>query len=176
MCIFTIGKNTLSVTLCIFCVFSVFESRQAELCIFRASTLLAHFLIYGVVYMYYSKRYTVDIDENYHTWFYENNNDVYFGTDDNNSIEYDVVHIPKSCYGRYDNLVYIAFAGDLYVTDVRNMITQLIMHDVYNVNFLNNCIIATIKKKNRFDEIIKIVPENHKVESIGTLKNENTIR
>ena len=126
--------------------------------------------------MYYSKRYTVDIDENYHTWFYENNNDVYFGTDDNNSIEYDVVHIPKSCYGRYDNLVYISFANNLYVTDIRNMITQLIMHDVYNVNFLNNCIIATIKKKNRLDEIIKIVPENHKVESIGTLKNENTIR
>ena len=126
--------------------------------------------------MYYLKKYVVEVNE-YYIWFYEQNNQAYFGIDKKENIinTCKITKLPKSSYGKYDDIIYIAFANCIYKADIKELYIKPVEYDLYNISFLDNSIIAVRQKQSRFDEYIQILPENDTV-SLGILQNENFIR
>ena len=78
--------------------------------------------------------------------------------------------------GQYEDEIYIHFGNSIYKADTKNLKILNIAENIYEVYFLDKCIVAVQSKQNRLDEMIKIIPWENKIISMGILQKENILR
>ena len=62
------------------------------------------------------------------------------------------------------------------MVDEKNLTATQVTDNVYDVHFLENSILAMKMHSNRLDEMIKIIPDENKIISMGILQKENILR
>ena len=62
------------------------------------------------------------------------------------------------------------------MVDEKNLTATQVTDNVYDVHFLENSILAMKMHSNRLDEMIKIIPDENKIISMGILQKENVLR
>ena len=62
------------------------------------------------------------------------------------------------------------------MVDEKNLTATQVTDNVYDVHFLENSILAMKMHSNRLDEMIKIIPYENKIISMGILQKENILR
>ena len=62
------------------------------------------------------------------------------------------------------------------MVDEKNLTATQVTDNVYDVHFLENSILAMKMHSNRLDEMIKIIPYENKIISMGILQKENVLR
>ena len=130
--------------------------------------------------MKFDKKYVYDFTPDYYVWFGDCEGKVHYGVDEipfaNIPIECDFINISLNNMGEYDEEIYIHFGDAIYKTDKKVLSASIIADNVYDVHFLEKCIMAMKKKDDRFDEMIKIIPYENKIISMGFLQKENILR
>ena len=126
--------------------------------------------------MEYYTKYILPISSNEYIWFDEHNKQIYFGYETQNDNIPSHIILSERHYGKYNNYIYIFFGSSLYKANTQNYSIKLLLWEVYNVKYLDTCILISIKKNNRHDEIIKLLPGDDTTEIIGRFLNPNTLR
>ena len=62
------------------------------------------------------------------------------------------------------------------MVDEKNLTATQVTDNVYDVHFLENSILAMKMHSNQLDEMIKIIPDENKIISMGILQKENVLR
>ncbi len=81
--------------------------------------------------------------------------------------------IPSEFVGTYDNLIYIHFAGTLYVANTNSNTIGIQYINVLNTFFLNNGIALITNCPDRHDKIVIFDPVAQSEKFSGYLKNHN---
>ena len=127
--------------------------------------------------MNFDKKYVMRIVDEYYIWFGECDNKTYFGIDKISQVsECDLIHISLNNMGQYEDEIYIHFGNSIYKADTKTLKILNIAENIYEVYFLDKCIVAVQSKQNRLDEMIKIIPWENKIISMGILQKENILR
>lgn len=124
--------------------------------------------------MYYITKYIIPVADKDYIWFSEQNKQVYFGYEKNTTDMSDCIILHQ--YGQYGDYIYTTFGSDIYKANTNDCTVKLLFSDVYDVHYLDKCIIMTTKKNNRLDEIIKLIPLEDATETIGQHLKPNTLR
>ena len=75
--------------------------------------------------------------------------DVYFGIEKKEGGRCKTEQIPKNQYAIYGDYLYVNFNECIYKTDIQELEIKPILWDVYNICYLDECIVAQIKKRSR---------------------------
>ena len=126
--------------------------------------------------MKFDKKYVYYFKGNYYIWFGEHNGETYFDISVQPVQECELMRISLNNTGYYDDLTYIWFGKGIYMVDEKNLTATQVTDNVYDVHFLENSILAMKMHSNRLDEMIKIIPYENKIISMGILQKENVLR
>ena len=129
--------------------------------------------------MYYNSKYTAKINSKYFFVASEdnyNNTTVYLASYDKDDTDFNKIPIPCNNQYVYGNRKCVYFSGWLYIIDIKNSKIEKHINEIDKLYFLTNSIICIIKRKNRFDEIIKIDINDLSIESLGSMVYRNMSR
>ena len=129
--------------------------------------------------MYYNSRFISKINDEHYIVLSEgemNDSSFYIARYDEFKTEYNDIYIPSDNEHIYEDKKCIYFAGWLYIINIQSAKIEKYIFDIDKLFFLTDCIVCVIKKRNRFDEFIKININNLSVETIGNLIFRNMIR
>ena len=157
-------------------------SRVRKSCAFFVRQLrLAHFLIFKEdLLTTFDKIYVMEITNIYYVWFGEYEEKVYFGIEKdpviNSFPSSECIYLSLNSMGVYNEVMYVHFGDSIYKTDTKTLSASIVADKVYDVYFLEECIMAMKMKADRLDEMIKIVPSENAIISIGSMQKENLLR
>ncbi len=130
--------------------------------------------------MTFTKIYVTELTDSHYVWFGDYAGKVHFGVDkepvSNSFPSSEYMFISLNNMGVYNEDMYIHFGDCIYKTDEKTLSISQIATDMYNVYFLEKCIVGMQKKPNRLDEMIKIIPADNTIISLGAMQKENVLR
>ncbi len=130
--------------------------------------------------MTFTKIYVTELTDDHFVWFGDYDGKIHYGVDNNPEnnipVECDFMYISHNNIGVYNDVMYIHFGDGIYRADEKELLLTQVATDMYNVYFLQECIVAMKKKPDRLDQMIKIVPADNTIISIGAMQKENVLR
>ena len=129
--------------------------------------------------MYYDSRFISKINDEHYIVLSEggmNDGAFYIARYDELKTEFNDIYIPSNNEHIYKDKKCIYFAEWLYIINTQSAKIEKYIYNIDKLFFLTDCIVCVIKKRNRYDEFIKVNMTDLSVETIGNLIFRNMIR